>query len=120
MGELFEQVPPHKFFMLKSANEWMTQAKELPPQRMLVGTLFFENEVSILFGETNCGKSIAAVQIADAISRGTGIGPLQNTAGPVKVISILRLKKIAELNIVGIIATIENGFMNIVSYGFFT
>ena len=86
MDELYEQLPPHKLFMVKSANEWMAEAKMLPPQKMLIGELFFENETTILFGETNCGKSIAAVQFADCISRGLGFGPLRNTAGPQVVV----------------------------------
>ena len=86
MADYLEEIPPHKFFTIKNANEWMTEAKMLPPQKKLIGTLFFENETSILFGETNSGKSIAAVQFADCISRGTAFGPLENTAGPQVVV----------------------------------
>lgn len=86
MADYLEDIPPHKIFTLKSANEWMAEAKMLPPQKKLIGTLFFENETSILFGETNSGKSIAAVQFTDCISRGTGFGPLENTAGPQVVV----------------------------------
>lgn len=86
MADYLEEIPPHKFFTIKNANEWMTEAKMLPPQKKLIGTLFFENETSILFGETNSGKSIAAVQFADCTSRGTAFGPLENTAGPQVVV----------------------------------
>ena len=86
MTDYLEEIPPHKFFTIKSANEWMAEAKMLPPQKKLIGTLFFENETSILFGETNSGKSIAAVQFADCISRGKAFGPLENTAGPQVVV----------------------------------
>lgn len=86
MADYLEEIPPHKFFTIKSANEWMAEAKMLPPQKKLIGTLFFENETSILFGETNSGKSIAAVQFADCISRGKAFGPLENTAGPQVVV----------------------------------
>lgn len=46
-------------------------------QEMLCGPLWFEGEICILFADTNVGKSILAVQIADMIARGEGYaGPL--------------------------------------------
>ena len=86
MSAGFEETAPHRMFLIKTANEWMAEAKMLPPQKKLIGELFFENETTILFGETNSGKSIAAVQFADCISRGAGFGPLENTAGAQKVV----------------------------------
>lgn len=86
MSAVFEETAPHRMFLIKTANEWMAEAKMLPPQKKLIGELFFENETTILFGETNSGKSIAAVQFADCISRGAGFGPLENTAGAQKVV----------------------------------
>ncbi|MDE5750854.1 MAG: AAA family ATPase, partial [Duncaniella sp.] len=41
-------------------------------QLRLCGPLWFEGEICILFADTNVGKSILAVQIADLIARGTG------------------------------------------------
>jgi RecA-family ATPase len=40
---------------------------------MLFSEFWYEKEVSILFADTNLGKSILAVQIADSISRGFAI-----------------------------------------------
>lgn len=40
---------------------------------MLLDVLWFEGELCILFADTNLGKSILAVQIADSISRGKQI-----------------------------------------------
>lgn len=57
-------------FVLKSANKWMEESKLRPAPRMLFGEFWFENEVCILFSDTNLGKSILAVQIAESIASG--------------------------------------------------
>ncbi len=59
-----------EYFVVQSGNEWMQQAKTQPIPEKLFGEFWFENEICILFADTNVGKSILAVQIADAISRG--------------------------------------------------
>jgi hypothetical protein len=46
---------------------------------MLLGQLWYEGELCILFADTNVGKSILAVQAADAISRGVSIGSASGT-----------------------------------------
>ncbi len=58
--------------MLKSANEWMNLAKSQPVPNMLFGPLWHEGELCILTADTNIGKSILGVQIADCITRGIG------------------------------------------------
>ena len=73
-------------FISKSANEWMSEAKEKPIQRRLFGNLWFENELAILFAETNAGKSILAVQIADSISKGCPIPPFGMDANKQRVV----------------------------------
>jgi len=60
-------------FKIKSANKWIAQAKMTPVPQMLFGELWFENELCILFADTNLGKSILAVQIANSISCGKQI-----------------------------------------------
>jgi len=60
--------------IIKSANDWIKDAKKKPTPKMLCGELWFEGELCILFASTNIGKSIFAVQIADSISRGEQIG----------------------------------------------
>jgi RecA-family ATPase len=60
-------------FNVKSANKWIEQAKKRPIPKMLFGEFWFENELCILFADTNLGKSILAVQIADSISKGEKI-----------------------------------------------
>ena len=58
---------------VKTASEWLEFAKTQPIPRKLFGVLWHEGEVAILFADTNLGKSILAVQIADSISRGIEI-----------------------------------------------
>ena len=58
------------FFINKTANQWLEDAKKRPTPEMLCGELWYQGEVCILFGDSNCGKSILAVQICDALSRG--------------------------------------------------
>jgi RecA-family ATPase len=60
-------------FKVKTANEWLEQAKTTPIPEMLFGEFWYEGEISILFSDSNLGKSILAVQIADSISKGQKI-----------------------------------------------
>jgi RecA-family ATPase len=59
--------------IIKKANTWIEEAKNRPIPNMLFSELWYEKEVCILFADTNLGKSILAVQIADSISRGMPI-----------------------------------------------
>lgn len=60
-------------FLVRSANNWLEIAKSRPIPKMLLDVLWFEGELCILFADTNLGKSILAVQIADSISKGNSI-----------------------------------------------
>lgn len=60
-------------FTIRTGNEWIAQAKARPIPKMLFDCLWFEGEICILFASSNQGKSILAVQIADAISLGQAI-----------------------------------------------
>jgi hypothetical protein len=60
-------------FTVKTANNWIKQAKNRPIPKMLFGEFWFESELCILFADTNLGKSILAVQIANSISNGEPI-----------------------------------------------
>ena len=59
--------------IIKEANSWVEEAKNRPIPNMLFNEFWYENEVCILFSDTNLGKSILAVQIADSISKGIQI-----------------------------------------------
>lgn len=57
-------------FKVRTANKCIEDAKSRPIPKMLFGELWFENELCILFADTNLGKSILAVQIGNSISKG--------------------------------------------------
>lgn len=57
-------------FTVKSANQAIMDAKNRPVPRYLFGQLWYEGENCILFSDTNLGKTILAMQVAEAISSG--------------------------------------------------
>ncbi|MGD9488758.1 MAG: AAA family ATPase [Calditrichaceae bacterium] len=81
-----DEPEPRELFKILSANRFIEQAKKRPIPRTLFGEFWFENELCILFADTNLGKSILAVQIADSISRGQDISILKMDAEPQKVL----------------------------------
>lgn len=64
-------------FTVMTANEWLEIAKKSPIPEMLFGEYWHEGEICILFSDSNLGKSILAVQIADSISKGEQIPGFQ-------------------------------------------
>jgi len=72
--------------IVQSANECIQKAKSQPIPLKLCGNLWFEGEVAILFADTNVGKSIYAVQVADNISRGKNEGVFHTETQPQKVL----------------------------------
>jgi DNA-binding NarL/FixJ family response regulator len=72
--------------IIKEANTWVEEAKNRPIPNMLFSELWYENEVCILFADTNLGKSILAVQIADSISKGKPIQGFKLESPPKKVL----------------------------------
>ena len=73
-------------FTVMSCNEWMEQASRRPIPNMLFSEFWYEGELCMLFADTNTGKSILAVQIADSISRGIPIPGFKITAQPQTVV----------------------------------
>jgi len=65
-------VPPDAkdAFIIKTASEWLKTTEKPNYDTMLFGEFWHEGELCFLFADTNVGKSILAVQIGDAISRG--------------------------------------------------
>lgn len=84
--QVFEDEDYPNLFKIKTANLWLKDAKKRPVPKMLFGEFWFEGEICILFADTNVGKSILAVQIADAISKGNNIGNIEIETDKQKVI----------------------------------
>lgn len=62
-----------KMLKIRSANQCLIEAQSKPIPQMLFGELWHEGEVCILFADSNVGKSLLAVQIANSISSGRPI-----------------------------------------------
>jgi RecA-family ATPase len=75
-----------QFFKVQNANQWMNEAQNTVAPDMLFGELWYEGELCIMFADTNLGKSILAVQIADSISSGRKIGSFKLEAKPQRVL----------------------------------
>jgi hypothetical protein len=72
--------------IINDANSWINNAKSRPIPKMLFSELWYENELCILFSDTNLGKSILAVQIADSLSYGVSINGFKLECAPQKVL----------------------------------
>jgi hypothetical protein len=72
---------------VRTASERMEAGRKLPDAKPLVGALWQEGELDILFADTGVGKSVWATQIANAISKGESVIPeLTNKCEPKKVL----------------------------------
>ena len=70
---------------VRPAGEWVTRgSKHRTGSTEMFGTLWREGEVAVLFGDKGSGKSVLAVQIAEAIARGTkAVANTKNWSGSV-------------------------------------
>lgn len=59
--------------VIRSANQCLLDAHQRPVPQRLFAEFWHEGEICILFADSNLGKSILAVQIADSISGGRQI-----------------------------------------------
>lgn len=75
-----------KLLVDRTANACIEDAKSQPIPKMLFSEFFHEGELSILFADTNIGKSILSVQIADSISKGVAIRGFKLHAKPQPVL----------------------------------
>ncbi len=86
-AQLLNQANHEKgLFIVMQGNEWLRQASLRPIPGMLFSEYWHEGELCILFADTNTGKSILAVQIADSISRGACIPGFKLNAAPQPVV----------------------------------
>jgi len=83
-----ERISSEKMFIVETANSRIERAKLLPNPKPLIGNLWKEGELLILFAYTGSGKTTLAQQIAKALSEGDGLfeNQLPNEAGEKKVL----------------------------------
>lgn len=72
--------------IIRTANEYIELAKSSPVPKMLVSEFWHESELSILFADTNMGKSIFAVQVGNSICTGKAIRGFKLEAEPQAVL----------------------------------
>ena len=60
---------PSGMFEVMSVNEMIQMTSRMKDPEDLFHKMIFEHETTCIFGNSNCGKSIFAVQVADHISR---------------------------------------------------
>jgi hypothetical protein len=75
-------------FTVCTGNRWMELGEREPEAQMLFGEFWHQNELCILFADTNVGKSVLAVQIGNSIARGNAIAPFALQAPPANVLYI--------------------------------
>lgn len=78
--------PKTSCLKVKEANQWIDEAKRRPIPNMLFSEFWYENELCILFADTNLGKSILSVQIANSISKGEKIRGFKLESKPLTVL----------------------------------
>ncbi|WP_297097545.1 AAA family ATPase [uncultured Draconibacterium sp.] len=73
--------------IIRTANQRNEDAASLPDIMPMVGEIWQKGETAFLFADTGIGKSIAAIQIADRLSRGKSFLPmLKNECEPQRVL----------------------------------
>jgi hypothetical protein len=75
-------------FTVCTGNRWMELGEREPEPKMLFGEFWHQNELCILFADTNIGKSILAVQIGNSISLGNRVRPFALNAKPARVLYV--------------------------------
>lgn len=81
----YEQPIDDVEFEVMAASEWLDRS-DLAEPNTLLGELWHEGEISVLFGDTSSGKSLLAVQIAESIAHGRAIKPFEMSAEAQKVL----------------------------------
>ena len=71
---------------IRTGTAWLEEASRLATPRQLFGSNWHEGETTILFAESNAGKSVKAVQIAQAVASGRSIPGFPMEAEPQPVL----------------------------------
>ncbi len=79
----YEKIAP---LIVKPMPQWKESYEALPPTKRLFGNLIFDKELTILFGDSNVGKSLFAYSISEQISGGFAAMPQYPTEKYVKVL----------------------------------
>ena len=83
-----DPIAASRLFKIETGNRWMELGEREPQAKMLFGEFWHQGELCILFADTNAGKSVLAVQIANNIARAKQTGPFACDAKPEKVMYV--------------------------------
>lgn len=72
--------------LVRSSNQRIKDALLAPPIKKMMGNIWLSGELHLLFADTGIGKSILAIQIADALSKGRRVLNLENECMPLTVL----------------------------------
>ncbi len=87
-GLVPDKEPGRNMFTIRTGNQWLEASRSQPMPKMLFGEFWHENELCILFADTNAGKSILAVQIGNSLTRTEPISPFAVHADPANVLYV--------------------------------
>ncbi|XWN35591.1 MAG: AAA family ATPase [Roseivirga sp.] len=73
---------------VQPVSTWLEEAKQRPIPKKLFSEFWLEGELCMLFADTNVGKSILAVQLAQSISSGEAIAGFELEATPQRVLYV--------------------------------
>lgn len=93
MREAMQESTNRKYVdMPRKVNDCIAAVKQMPSAAMLFDEFWREGEVAVLYGPDRIGKSVLAVQIAEALASGRKIDGFQMPANGMKVLYVdLRL-----------------------------
>ncbi|QQL48552.1 AAA family ATPase [Mucilaginibacter ginkgonis] len=63
--------------VIRPANDWHSDTRNIQKPKMVFDNFWFENELCVLFADTNVGKSILAVQLGNTIAAGGDVRGFQ-------------------------------------------
>ncbi|RYD87607.1 MAG: hypothetical protein EOP54_28535, partial [Sphingobacteriales bacterium] len=86
LGEVPEKRP--QLFTIHSGEKWLELEHDKPSPKKLFGNFWHQNELCILFADTNMGKSILAVQLGNSISKQDPIGEFALQTEPCNVLYV--------------------------------
>lgn len=84
IADSLRAVSDTSYLHAQEADRDIDEALEEPDMRRVMGNLLWENTVGFLFSSSGRGKTVLAVQMAVAISKGEGIFPYQLESGETK------------------------------------
>lgn len=70
ISEALRVMPFASYLRVRDANQVLLEAADQPDMLQLAGTLLEQQGITLMFAQPGVGKSIFAVQVADAVSRG--------------------------------------------------